>query len=84
LVYIGHFSLDVYHAETWVHHFVCLFFIGLPLAAATAAVIFVHSLWCTSEISRVKKVCLTVSVIAIGGATFMVLGFMWLLVHLAP
>ena len=83
LLYAGHSSFGWYHGQSWYALLPCLISIWPAPGVACSCLVFIQWLWVT-DTSPLRKVCFTVLAIAISGPVVMVLGFFWVLMHMAP
>ena len=82
-LYFLHFRLGIYHEGSSWHYIMCAIF-GLPvLGIACGCPIVIVWLWMT-RFSRLRKVCLTVIAISITIPLVWSIGFVWLILHMAP
>lgn len=78
-----HLPWGFYHGEAWYDYSYCVISIWPAPGIACACLVFVQWLWAT-DLSSLRKTCLTVLAIVVSIPAVMTLGFFWLLMHLAP
>lgn len=83
LLYFGHLPYGMYHGKPGQYHWPCLMFIWPAPGVACFCLVFVQWLW-ASRVATVRKVCFSILAIAVSVPIVMFLGFIWLLVHMAP
>jgi len=82
-LYALHFATGIYHEASLGHYALCAAF-GLPvLGLACACPVAIAWVWGTQR-SRARKIRFTVRAIAITVLVVCPVGFVWLLLHMAP
>jgi hypothetical protein len=83
LLFAWHLLMGFYHPPEPQWWLPCMIGIWIAPGIACFCLVFIQWLW-ASDTSILRKVCFSVLALAVAGPMTVVVGFIWMLLHMAP